>query len=174
MLQAFVNSLDLESGVDAFTDPIATATWLMEHGFPAGDRSLTIDDVRLLIDTREALRALLIANGGGPLDPAAVALLNRRAAEAPLVVRLDPAGGAALLPAGAGVDQATGRLLAIMYAAMLDGTWPRLKACRRVRCAWAFYDASKNRSGAWCSMAVCGNRTKVQNYQQRTRAARRD
>jgi predicted RNA-binding Zn ribbon-like protein len=48
---------------------------------------------------------------------------------------------------------------------MADGTWHRLKACRQ--CAWAYYDYSKNRSATWCSMAICGNRTKTRAYRRR-------
>jgi predicted RNA-binding Zn ribbon-like protein len=29
------------------------------------------------------------------------------------------------------------------------------------------YDVSKNRSGTWCTMAMCGNRLKAQAYRQR-------
>jgi len=55
--------------------------------------------------------------------------------------------------------------------AIADGSWARLKVCRSDSCRWAFYDASKNRSGAWCTMAVCGNRNKVRAYQRRRRGA---
>jgi len=60
-----------------------------------------------------------------------------------------------------------GRLLAIVADAMADGTWPRLKACFRESCRWAFYDHARNRTGRWCSMAVCGNRTKAERYRAR-------
>ena len=39
--------------------------------------------------------------------------------------------------------------------------WARLKVCARDSCRWAFYDASRNRSGRWCSMAGCGNIVKM-------------
>ncbi|HKC76276.1 MAG TPA: CGNR zinc finger domain-containing protein [Chloroflexota bacterium] len=45
----------------------------------------------------------------------------------------------------------------------------RLKICRNETCRWAFYDYSKNRSGAWCTMAVCGSRSKARTYRQRRR-----
>ena len=60
----------------------------------------------------------------------------------------------------------------IVYTATVDGTWPRLKACRREICHWLFYDHSRNRSGIWCSMAVCGNRTKTRAYRERREATR--
>jgi predicted RNA-binding Zn ribbon-like protein len=50
---------------------------------------------------------------------------------------------------------------------MLDGTWVRLKACRN--CHWSFYDYSPNRSATWCSMQLCGNRTKTRAYRSRRR-----
>ena len=40
---------------------------------------------------------------------------------------------------------ALGRLLAIAAAAIADGTWTRLKACRAEDCRWAFYDHARNR-----------------------------
>jgi predicted RNA-binding Zn ribbon-like protein len=64
-------------------------------------------------------------------------------------------------------------LFAAVAAAMADGSWSRLKACRRHACRWAFYDHSRNRSGTWCSMAVCGNRVKVADYRRRIRGRSR-
>jgi predicted RNA-binding Zn ribbon-like protein len=66
-----------------------------------------------------------------------------------------------------GIDGALGRLLAIVFRAMNDGTWERLKACPADDCEWAFYDWSKNGSGTWCDMAVCGNRAKARAYRER-------
>ena len=40
------------------------------------------------------------------------------------------ATGAQLAPVASGVDTALGRLLAIVYTAMAEGTWVRLKVCR--------------------------------------------
>ena len=54
-----------------------------------------------------------------------------------------------------------------MYDAMTAGTWDRLKVCRNDECQWAFYDRSRNRSGAWCTMAVCGNRMKGRAFRRR-------
>jgi predicted RNA-binding Zn ribbon-like protein len=55
---------------------------------------------------------------------------------------------------------------------MWDGTWPRLKACPRTVCQWAFYDRSTNASATWCSMAICGGREKASSYYRRRRAIR--
>lgn len=63
-----------------------------------------------------------------------------------------------------------GQILAVVVEAAGDGSWQRLKACREHRCEWAFYDRARNRSGRWCSMAVCGTRSKMQTYRQGLRA----
>jgi predicted RNA-binding Zn ribbon-like protein len=70
----------------------------------------------------------------------------------------------------AGVDGTLARLVGIVFTAMTDGTWARLKSCRNDRCQKAFYDTSKNRSGAWCSMAGCGSRLKARAYRHRRTA----
>ncbi|MGI8925750.1 MAG: CGNR zinc finger domain-containing protein, partial [Tepidiformaceae bacterium] len=80
--------------------------------------------------------------------------------------------GPALLPIAGGVAESIGRLLAIVFEAMREGTWQRLKLCVGHGCPMVFYDWSRNRRGSWCAMSVCGNRTKVRNYQERRRAAR--
>ena len=53
--------------------------------------------------------------------------------------------------------------------AQAEGTWDRLKACPWDTCRWAFYDRSKNRSGRWCRMDVCGNRAKAAAFRARAR-----
>ena len=68
-----------------------------------------------------------------------------------------------------GLDGVLGVLVAIAYEAMRDGSWARLKACRN--CGYLFWDASRNRSAAWCSMRLCGNRLKVRRHRRRRRAS---
>jgi len=65
-------------------------------------------------------------------------------------------------------------MLAIVYEAIATGAWMRLKTCRNPQCRSAFYDRSKNASGAWCSMALCGNRMKARRRRKRAFAARLD
>jgi predicted RNA-binding Zn ribbon-like protein len=43
----------------------------------------------------------------------------------------------------------------------------RLKICPN--CQWLFLDRSRNRSRAWCDMAVCGNRAKASRHYRRNR-----
>jgi predicted RNA-binding Zn ribbon-like protein len=85
-------------------------------------------------------------------------------------VRFDPKGGSALVASGATIDEALAPIYDAVFCAMEKGTWPRLKACRDDTCQWAFYDRSKNRSGTWCSMEVCGNRNKARTFRARHKA----
>jgi predicted RNA-binding Zn ribbon-like protein len=73
-----------------------------------------------------------------------------------------------LVPRAFGVDGLLGRILAVTFLAMVDGSWTRLKGCRN--CRWAFFDESKNRSARWCSMTLCGNRLKTRAYRRRRRS----
>jgi predicted RNA-binding Zn ribbon-like protein len=173
LVQAFINTFDLESGDDELASPAALGRWLAEHELLSRDTVVSVDDRIRAQAVREALRALLSANAGEPLDPTAVKTLNTHARNASLAAEFDARGHASLEPVPIGVSAAIARLLAIVVTAMVDGTWSRLKVCRRTQCRWAYYDTSKNRSGAWCSMAVCGNRTKVRAYQQRRRSGSR-
>jgi predicted RNA-binding Zn ribbon-like protein len=166
LIRQFLNTNDVDEGTDEIAAPEELRAWLAGQGLETGSE-LDRGDVERAAAMRESLRALTLANVGEPLDPAAVPTLNSIAAGARLVVRFDEHGHTVLEPAGEGADAALGELLAIVFRAMADGTWGRLKACREDTCQWAFYDRSKNRSGAWCSMAVCGNRAKARAYRQR-------
>ena len=52
-----------------------------------------------------------------------------------------------------------------------QSSWQRLKACSRDVCHWAFFDQSKNHSGRWCQMDVCGNIEKARAFRERKRGA---
>lgn len=169
-VQSFVNTIDIEEGREDLASPQALGSWLLCHGFLAGYDSdhITEEDWQTAVALREAIRALLIANAGGPPAPAAVDLLNHLAQEAVLGVTFD-VEGVKLEAHAPGFAGAIGQMLIIVFDAMRDGSWPRLKACRSDRCQWAYFDTSKNRSGAWCLMAICGNKVKTRSYRTRQR-----
>ena len=48
-------------------------------------------------------------------------------------------------------------VLAEMLEAQRVDMWRRLKVCRNDSCAVAFYDRSRNNSGVWHDVRVCGN-----------------
>ena len=170
LVQRFVNTVDHEHGREVLSEPARLRRLLVELGLIAEDAAVGEDDLRRALDVREALRALALANNGHDVDRGQLAILERAAADGRLVVRFD--GSRAVLAASVpGVRGALAELVGIVYTAMADGTWARLKACDRDVCGWLFYDRSRNRSARWCQMAVCGNRTKTRAYRTRRRTA---
>jgi predicted RNA-binding Zn ribbon-like protein len=167
LVREFVNTREYDPDLESIPTAEALAGWLSEHGLLAPGIELDDDDLRRAHELRDALRSLLRSNNGSPLDPAALATVNATFGGAPLAVRFDDAGRPELSVEAAGLDAAVARLGAIVYEAKVDGTWERLKVCAADGCRWAFYDRSRNRSGTWCSMEVCGNRAKVRSYRER-------
>jgi len=167
----FVNTRDLEEGTDALSRPQELAEWLAKRRLGTA-RTLAPDerDHRRAIELREALRSLMLANNGGPPAPRAGRELERAAREGGLGIHFADDGSASLAPGAGGLAGALARLLIPVADALGDGSWQRVKACRAADCHWAFYDRSRNRSGVWCEMAVCGNRTKVRAYRERVPA----
>ena len=174
LLRGFVNTLDREEDREALVDADALRAWLTEAGLADDDLSVRAADLRRAIDVREALRAILLAHnsaaptaGHAAVTIDAAATLDAAAKRARVRLHFDAECGPWLEPDAGGVDGALGRLLAIATAAMAEGTWSRLKACREDSCEWAFYDATRNHSRTWCDMQVCGNRAKARAYRHR-------
>ena len=157
LVQRFANTVDREHGREMLHSPQALRTLLLELGLL--DRGAPVGDGELAaaLDLRDRIQALALANNGVRTDAQL---------EAELVVRVDDEL-AVLAPSRRDVHGALAELVGIVYTTMADGTWPRLKSCRRDVCHWLFYDRSRNRSAVWCSMAVCGNRTKTRAYRAR-------
>jgi predicted RNA-binding Zn ribbon-like protein len=174
LVREFVNTVDIEQGSETFNTPPELARWLADHRLAAAGTTATPRDLRHAVELREALRAVLLAHNGADVPPlAAAGALDRAAQRGGVSLRFDSRGAATLEAGAPGVDGALGRLLAIIYGSIGDGTWQRLKACRDPRCEWAFYDHTKNRSGTWCSMDGCGNRAKARAYRERHGGATR-
>ena len=167
LVREYVNTLDMDRGDEQLSTPRELAAWLADHDLLPGNVKLGAADLRRAVELRESLRGLLLANNGVALDRGDVEVLDREGAAAALAVRFRDDGEAELEPQGSGLDAAIGRLAAIVFEARVDGRWARLKACPADDCGWAFYDHSRNRSGTWCTMAVCGNRSKVRAYRAR-------
>jgi predicted RNA-binding Zn ribbon-like protein len=169
LVQAFANTVAEEGHFrwEAIGDPDSLRSWLSRRGLLADGERVGEADVARTKEVRKALRSLLAANNGREADAAAIRALNLATERARLTVRFGADGRATLEPGAGGVDGALGRVLAAVHASMEEGIWGRLKSCANATCGWAFYDRSKNRSGRWCSMEVCGNRTKTRAYRRR-------
>jgi predicted RNA-binding Zn ribbon-like protein len=177
LVQAFINShydLEMDHGADLFATRRGLELWIARRD-PLADTTaateLTGGDVSRAVAVREGLRTLASINGNGadavPAD--ALARLNEAARGAAWEMRLAD-GGPKFVPVGRSpLDRAIGAVLAATAAAMIDGSWARLKVCPGEHCGWAFYDHSRNQSGRWCSMSVCGGRAKARTHYRRRR-----
>jgi predicted RNA-binding Zn ribbon-like protein len=166
LVRLFVNTLEVDTGDDELSSPATLQAWLEGNGLVRGG-AVSSADLHSARRLREAIRGLLLENNGMSTRKEAAVTLSRAASRGGIALRFDAAGDARLEPTAGGVAGALGRLVAVVAQAMADGTWSRLKACRADDCGWAFYDKARNRSRHWCSMAVCGNRTKARSYRRR-------
>jgi predicted RNA-binding Zn ribbon-like protein len=167
LLQRFINSHnhDLPEDWDRIGSGRKAQEWLRAKRLIGARETVSDAEATRLRLLREALRALAMANHGRPPDPGALTVIRLNSRE--LRVTIDSEGTTELVPAVAGVDGAIANLLGILHEAQLSGDWERMKGCRK--CGYAFFDRSKNRSAAWCSMAICGNRKKNRTYYRRQR-----
>lgn len=157
LVVAFLNTVDVEQDSDVLDDPMLWREWVAEHPVvPLRADPPTAERIAQVRAVRDALRDAVV-NGSEPVDdawPGTGGLVRVRLREGvPTLVADDPVG--AVLAAAA-------RLAVI-------GDWDRVKICPADACRWAFFDHSRNRSRTWCSMRVCGNRTKARNWRERAR-----
>ena len=173
-VQALVNTVELPAGPDRLADPVDARPWLIDNHLLSPDADLEDTDLRLLRDVREALRMLLVRNGGGPSPTAAdLAPLHSVAAGGTARAEFDADGTVRLAAGGDSVTERLVELVLIMRDAQRDGSWTRLKACANDECHWAFYDRSRNHGGTWCEMSSCGNKLKNREFRARRRKANR-
>lgn len=172
LLRDFVNTYDVDCDIDELGAPSDLSAWLAERGLTAPGGCAEESDLAIAVILREGLRAAML----GHQEPAAMATtafpgeLGRALAALPLRVSIE-SGEPTLVPVPGGMRAGLARIAAAAVTSMAGGGWPRLKVCREPTCRWAFLDTSKNRSRNWCSMRMCGNRTKTRAYRARRRAA---
>jgi predicted RNA-binding Zn ribbon-like protein len=169
LVQSFVNTRDASLGTDLLAEPGASAQWLRAAGLIGAADAASPDELRMAREAREAIRALITADGTPDgrdirvLEGAASAARPRLSVSRDGIVQL----GA---PQPGGIADGLAGLLLIIRDAQRDGTWDRLKACGNPECRWAFYDRSHSRRGTWCDMAACGNVMKNRNLRARRSA----
>lgn len=159
LVVAFLNTLDVEQDTDVLADPARWREWVEGRGLGPAAAGTPSDEVVAQVRTvRDALRAAVLAGqapvgDGGALSRTGGLVRVELLRGVPTLVAADPVG--AVLAASA--------RLAVL------GEWDRVKICPAEDCRNAFFDHSRNRSRTWCSMRVCGNRTKARNWRERAR-----
>jgi predicted RNA-binding Zn ribbon-like protein len=167
LVRDYVNTRDLETGIDRISSADGLAIWLSEQGLVDDLVEPSAEEVADALAVREAIRELLLANNAVEADAdAASQTLEAAGRRAHLTVRFKR-GRPLLAPEGDGTRAAIGRIVAAVAELAPTDEWKRLKGCRDDHCRIAFYDKSRNRSRAWCSMEVCGNREKARSFRAR-------
>ncbi|MFB4293526.1 CGNR zinc finger domain-containing protein [Nonomuraea sp. ATR24] len=155
-----VDTVWVEQGglLDQFDDLDGVRAWLADHDLPGADDAERVRD--RLVTTRDAMRTLL---GGGPPDR-----LNAVLDHGGRRPRLGEAGPYELVVVDA-ADWHAAWAAAADLARVLGERPERVRKCANPQCVLWFLDVSKNGSRRWCSMEVCGNRSKVGRFNQRRR-----
>jgi predicted RNA-binding Zn ribbon-like protein len=170
LVQDFVNTEIAVWAVDDIATPAALADWLRTRNLVSAAAVVEPGAFVRARALRRVLRELASqhANDGTP-DPSLRAEFASIAAETLARFELEEHGDLRLRGLADDVDGALAEILARVHEAQATGAWKRLKACPGPHCGWLFYDASRNASSRWCSMSICGNRTKTAAYRRRRR-----
>lgn len=174
LLQAFVNSKDIEDNIEKFQTPDHLQEWFHHYEFLDEDERINEEEWQEALHFREAIRNVLLANNGQELDKGSVEIINSIIQKSVFHLQLQSNTEMLVKPLSAGAYKALGKMMEIIYQAMENGTWKRLKTCPYHTCFWVFYDHSKNLSGTWCSMEICGSRVKSKAYRQRKTSTSND
>jgi predicted RNA-binding Zn ribbon-like protein len=159
----------------------ATAQWSAATGRPVPEVVLDAGDLHLLQTFRDDLREVIAKEHDGTPDtgpaapdtgpaapdtrPAAPVLYTAAAA-----LQLGADGSVRLHPQETGPQALVMLVLAALFEGQQAGARRRLKTCRNPRCQVAFYDRSRNASGVWHSVRVCGNAINLRAHRERRRS----
>ena len=154
LVLAFLNTIDVVRGDDALDDPARWQDWTADQGLDPPPATEAAGSARAARKVRDALRAAVLDRPDREPSGTAGGL-----------VRVELHAGTPTLVPG----DAVGAVLAAGVRLAVLGDWDRVKICPADDCRWAFFDHSRNRSRTWCSMRVCGNRTKARNWRERAR-----
>ena len=171
LVQDFVNTEIPEWARDDISTPSLLEGWLRERGLLEAGETVSAAGFVAARELRAALRELALLNTLGAAPDESLRERVRAAfSDATLRADLDAGGSLVAVPARGGEWRGLAAIASIVLAAQGDGSWSRLKACRKESCGWLFYDRSRNASSSWCSMSICGNRTKTAAYRRRKAA----
>jgi hypothetical protein len=152
--------------------PRSLEIWLRANRAISDDDAVTEADLRWGLRIQQALRTKVFEQAGAARDHDAIEVLNDAARDTGLRICFGCPTEGHMHTDAPGMKGAVGRLLGAAFLAELDGTFGRLRGCANPDCTSVFYDRSKNRTARWCSMASCGNRSKVRRFRERERSAR--
>jgi predicted RNA-binding Zn ribbon-like protein len=164
LVQELLNTAPVGRFPDLLAEVDAAVGWAATVGLDGaaarsvGELRLSEGDLTQLRALRDDLRSLSRGSHDGPLSWAGAAALE-----------LGEDGEVELRPSGAGAAYVISKILTVVFEAQQVDTWRRLKTCRNLRCQVAFYDRSRNNSGAWHDVKTCGNQANLRAHRARIR-----
>jgi predicted RNA-binding Zn ribbon-like protein len=160
--------------VDLLSDLDSARTWLDTSlsSLATVTESARLD-VELSAEDLDGLRALRadLRHVSAEHQDGADERLNVPLQSVTAALQLNSDGTVVLRPRGNGARQVTSLVLSLIYRAQLADTWRRIKLCRNPKCAAVFYDRSRNNSGVWHDVRVCGNAANLRASRARRQAA---
>ncbi|MFI8206514.1 CGNR zinc finger domain-containing protein [Streptomyces sp. NPDC085937] len=156
LVQELLNTLAIPPyGDDVLADDATGGRWLSDtaaawakaQGWPGPSGAPGADDLRRVRELRGRLTGLVTGEAEPVPAPTDVSLRPG----------LDEEGRVALVPVGGPGAWLEAAVWAQVLLAQAEGTWQRLKLCRKPSCRSAFYDRSRNNSGVWHDVRRCGN-----------------
>jgi hypothetical protein len=167
LVQDFLNTRAIEDHPDLLADPklaqswvtTAVQAWSTSRGDEERPPTLTVADLTKL----SALRATIadLVTGGVSGSPGSGSV--------PASFALADSGEVRLEPTGSGWRWLASALWGEILLSQQTGTWRRLKQCHNPDCRSTFYDRSKNNSGVWHNVKVCGNAANLRASRARRR-----
>ncbi len=129
---------------------------------------------RILRDAR-ALRTTLVGAAKQMLDgarprPSTISRVNGLLRDHPRIIQLRKRSGEWSSQSELVSSGADGILAAIaedFASFVVEAETSLLRVCQKDPCELLFYDTSRNHARRWCSMQICGNRTKVARHRAR-------
>jgi predicted RNA-binding Zn ribbon-like protein len=134
---------------------------------PAGSSMARVRAARLLI-----FRLLLPFARSSTPSKSDISAFNSLFQETFTKLKLAPAGEGFVLACQTDdpVEQILCEAVRSVADLLLSNRQDRIRECRG--CGWLFFDATRNGSRRWCTMAICGNRAKAHRHYQRVRRAK--
>jgi hypothetical protein len=168
LVQDFLNTDAIGDCDDLLLDPVsarrwaddAVRAWSAARGEELRPPGLDADDLSRLRELRMRIGGLLSGDvdGGGVVDEVSTSF------------GLSETGQLRLEPVGEGWQWLASALWGETLLSQFTDTWRRLKRCRNPDCQSTFYDRSKNNSGVWHNVKVCGNAANLRASRARRRA----
>jgi hypothetical protein len=167
LVQDFLNTKAIEEHPDLLADPVLAQSWVTNAvqawSTTRGDEelppTLTPADVTKLHALRATIAGLITGDVSGSPGIGSVAAS----------FALSDGGDVRLEPAGSGWRWLASALWGEILLSQQTGTWRRLKQCHNPDCRSTFYDRSKNNSGVWHNVKVCGNAVNLRASRARRR-----